>query len=339
MVDELKALVESSQRILITSHTSPDADAVCSVLLLGQCLKANYPSKQVRMTLEEQPDDLSFLNGFEEIGFMDTLDSLTQFSPDLLIILDGNNYERVSRHDGAAVRDYISLNDVRTAVIDHHEPAGREEVDVYINHYSPATVQDVYELCFKEFQLAKPDGYAQTAMVGLYSDTGGFTYIDKRPDDTLRMIGELIKDGANIEKIRNALEQFTDEDMAVFGELSTNLIPSGNFSYSFIRDEFVKQWLADGKSGEQLHGGVDLFVNRFIRNISNRQWGFVVYKNVLQGDNIYSVSFRAVGTVMDVAAIANKLGGGGHKPAAGAKFSAASVEEAIRKVQQAIAEN
>jgi hypothetical protein len=135
------------------------------------------------------------------------------------------------------------------------------------------------------------------------------------------------------------LEQFTDEDMAVFGELSTNLTPSGNFSYSFIRDEFVKQWLADGKSGEQLHGGVDLFVNRFIRNISNRQWGFVVYKNVLQGDNIYSVSFRAVGTVMDVAAIANKLGGGGHKPAAGAKFSAASVEEAIRKVQQAIAEN
>ena len=49
-----------------------------------------------------------------------------------------------------------------------------------------------------------------------------------------------------------------------------------------------------------------------------------------------SVSLRSVYESTDVSQIANKLGGGGHKPAAGAKIEAKNLEEAIQKVQDAI---
>jgi nanoRNase/pAp phosphatase (c-di-AMP/oligoRNAs hydrolase) len=52
---------------------------------------------------------------------------------------------------------------------------------------------------------------------------------------------------------------------------------------------------------------------------------------------MYSVSLRSVGGVEDVSAIARRLDdGGGHKPAAGGRVKANSVQEAISKVKEAI---
>src|SRR5207244_3690334 len=96
-------------------------------------------------------------------------------------------------------------------------------------------------------------------------------------------------------------------------------------------------WLKSGKTGGQLHKGTEAFVNDFVRNIEGLKWGFIVYKNALEGGDVYSASLRSVGDVRDVSKIAGSLGGGGHKPAAGAKFEATSVEDALNKVRSAIA--
>lgn len=336
-VIKLKELIETSERIFITSHISPDPDALSSLLLMGQTLKLNFPDKTVSMALEEKPDDLSFLSGFDDVTYGPVYETLKAFSPDLFILLDGNNYERCSRHEGEAIRQTISEKAIKTIVVDHHQPEGRDEVDLFINHDSPATVMDVYDTCYKELELKQPESAAMTAMTGFYADTGGFIYVKAGGQKKMFAFAEeLVSAGADIEMIKNKLETYSEADMSVLSELAANVTHSDDYTYSFLSDEFVGRWQGSNRDYLQLQRPTNNFLNNYIRNIDGRSWGFLVYRNFAQGDDMYSASFRSQGGRPDVSLFAVKLGGGGHKPAAGAKFEARSVEQAIEKVKHTI---
>jgi len=335
-IQKLKELIESSNRILITSHISPDPDAVSSVLLAGSTFKKNYPNKQISMVLEEKPTGLDFLAGYDQIIFEPVHDQLQTLKPELFLLLDANAYSRASRNYGVKIQEYIKKNGVKSVFIDHHELDGKDDSDIFINQRSPAVAQDVYEVLFGYLKLSKPEGFAQTTMTGLYADTGGFAYTNPRHSDTFKLADELIENGADIETIRNYLFQYSDDDLLVLKELLQNVRHGADYTFSSLSDDFVNEWLNASKSAAALPKATELFVNDFLRNINGRKWGFIVYKNVLQGENIYSASFRSVAGVKDVADIARKLGGGGHKPAAGAKFEAENLQAAINKVEQAI---
>jgi hypothetical protein len=124
--------------------------------------------------------------------------------------------------------------------------------------------------------------------------------------------------------------------MSAIGELASNLGFNDDYNFSFISDEFTKRWEDDGKDFEELKLGVSAFVNHYIRNIGERRWGFVVYKDLAAGDNIYGVSLRSISGTKNVAEIANRLGGGGHIPAAGAKIQVNSVKDALEQVKKVI---
>jgi len=147
---------------------------------------------------------------------------------------------------------------------------------------------------------------------------------------------ELVSAGADIELIKNQLESYTEADMKVLGELAGNLGHGDSYSYSFLSDTFIESWQQSGHSHLQLQRPTNSFLNNYIRNIGGRSWGFIVYRNALQGEDYYSASFRSQGGTPDVSVIAVKLGGGGHKPAAGAKFEAESLEQAIGIVNDTI---
>ena len=335
-IDKLKQLVESSKRILITSHISPDPDALASVLLLGTTLKLNYPDKEILMILEEEPEGLEFLTGYKEVKFQSLIDALNSHKPDLFILLDAVNYERCSRNDGDAVRRYLRDNKVATAIIDHHEPTGKDDTDVYIYQGNIATVQDVYEACFKHLGLKKPEGYGDTTMLGIYSDSGGFTYANPHHRQTFKIVSDLIDDGVNLETIRSRLRRYTTDQLIALSEFARNVTTNGQYSYSYLGDEFVADWQKASRSVLSLNTAAAIFVDQFIRNIDGLNWGYIVYLNPLAGENMYSLSLRSQANAKDVSQIANKFGGGGHRPAAGAKIEAKSIQEALAKVKAAI---
>ncbi len=66
---------------------------------------------------------------------------------------------------------------------------------------------------------------------------------------------------------------------------------------------------------------------------------YYIYPDLVAGDNRYAVSLRSAGASKNVAALAEKLGGGGHKPAAGAKLNAPNVANALDTVLKAIENN
>jgi bifunctional oligoribonuclease and PAP phosphatase NrnA len=335
-VNKLKRLIESNERILITSHISPDPDAISSLLLLGTTLKLNFPDKEVVMVMEEEPAGLTFLTGYSQIEFKDLLEGLETTRPGLVILVDTNNYLRVSRQDGPDIGEYIKSSNTPLAIIDHHEPANKQASEVYLNRNYPAAAQEVHQLLFADMGLTKPEGYAQTTMLGLYSDSGGFKYLRETHAQTFKLAEELVAAGANIEDIDNLTHQYSLDDMAALSELAKNIKQKQDYSFSYLMDGFVDGWLVSGKTGEALHKAVEIFINGFIRNINGKKWGYLVYKNSLYGPDVYSCSFRSVGSAKDVYKIAAQLNGGGHKPAAGGRIIASSLDEALKQVEAAI---
>ncbi|HVX58376.1 MAG TPA: DHH family phosphoesterase [Candidatus Saccharimonadales bacterium] len=335
MINELENLIDESQKILITAHIGPDADSLCSSLLLASTLRENYAAKDIVVCMDEDYSPLAFLKDYSSIRFAPLADSVAKYQPDLLIILDANNIARCTR-DPEPARNLVKEAGIKLLVIDHHEPVDIEVDALYINQKSPAVTQDVYEICFKRLSLKKPDGYAQTAMIGLYSDTGGFTYDNPRYADTFKMATELMNDGANTELAANQLTQYTKDGLEVLEELIKNINQVNDYTYTYISDEFYSKWQEDDRSADAIHEGFDIFLHNFIRNIEGHSWGFTIYPDPKAKSKTYRVSLRSLQGLVDVSAIARQLGGGGHKSAAGAKIECDSVEEALTKVKAAI---
>lgn len=333
-------LTKDAQRIFITSHVSPDPDAICSILLLACTLKLNFTDKEIRICLEEKPTKgVTFLSGYKQLQFEQLLPSIESFKPDLFIMLDANNFERISRKDGQKVKEYVRSNDTKTVIIDHHQPEGKDEVDLYMNDGCPATVQNIYELCFDKLNLKKPEGYGDITMLGILDDTGRFLYENPRHQQTLDIVNRLVDEGVSIESLWNRLSRYTKDQMDVISELINKTVLDAGYTYSYLDDDFCTLWLESGKDPSKLRGAVDWFKDNFLRSIANNSWGFVVYKDPSEGQGEYSVSFRAINGTKDVSELARRLDGGGHKAAAGGHVEAKDTGEAIEKVKGVIAES
>ncbi len=319
---KFKSLVEQSNKILVTSHISPDPDSICSILLLGTTLELNYPNKHVIMHSEEQPYGLEYLHGYKKLKVQPLKNVLQDV--DLIIVVDAMNFVRISRNDWQEVAEKVKEQGTALAIIDHHEPVGVEDNKVYINQGFPAAAQEVYDICFNKLNLKKPEGYAQTTMVGLYSDTGGFAFLNDRYKDTLNLVSDLLDEGVKVEVIKNQLNQYTEDQMKSLAEAASNISHEQGYSYTFLRDAFVDNWLTQGKLLVDLQMGLKNLCRKFYSNIDGRTIGVTTYKDPRLGENYYSASFRSVGGDPDMSVIAQKFGGGGHKGAAGAKVQAAT---------------
>ena len=273
------------------------------------------------------------LTDYDKIEIEPLKSAVEKFQPDLIVIVDAMNFKRCTRQDADEVSKIVRDKAIKLAIIDHHEPVGIENNDVYINQGSPAAVQDVYEILFSRLDLKKPAGYAQTTMLGLYSDSGGFVYENKRHEATFKLASELIDAGAKIEAISSLINSYSEDMVHAIGELASNARHKDDYTFSFISDDFTSKWVSDGKNFDELKVGVAHFANQYIRSVDGRQWGFVVYKDIAAGDDTYGVSLRALGGTKNVAEIATALGGGGHIAAAGVKIKSNSLEEVLKTIQ------
>lgn len=338
-ITKFKQLIDASSKVIITSHISPDPDALASVLLLGTTLKLNFADKQIQMVLEEKPaSDLSFLEGYDQVQFKQLLQSVDNFKPNLLIMVDAMNLERCCRNDGQAVREALKTMGTKTAIIDHHEKVDADQADFYYNQDSPACAEDIYDLAFKQLGFNKPHGYAQTTLLGIITDTARFKYNNPQYKATFGIVSELLDSGASIEELENRIQRYNHQQMTVFANLAKNITDSGKgYTYTFIDDDFDLPGQTQEMKISSFKAACEIFTSQFLRNFENNNWGFVVYPDLMAGPGMYAVSLRAVSGGKDVAAIARQLGGGGHKQAAGAKnIQADSVTEAIQKVKQVI---
>ncbi len=315
MNPDIPVLLKNEDRFVVVSHTNPDGDAIGS--LLGMYLALKEMGKVAwPLTDKEFPDLYRFLPGASDVL---TEPSSIQ-SPNWIIVLDVADKPRIAGNITEIQKNAKLIN------IDHH-PTNPAFGDVnFIDSSATSTAELV-------FRVLKATGYALSMNVGkclytgLVTDTGCFRFSGVN-SDTMRIAAEMLDTGfESYEITRRMFEEFPlarlNLERLVLDR--AEVLIDGRLVLSILKTDDFARLGADMSDAENL-------VNR-LREYQGVQAAILI---TAMEDGLVRVSLRSKDFV-DVAKIAQSLGGGGHKYAAGIK-SRLPVSELKERLVRAVGE-
>ena len=308
--EQIGQALREGGRFAVLSHVRPDGDALGSQLALGLSLKRL--GKDVRIWNEE--------GMLEKYSFLPSANLLTKppadpEDVDVAIALDTAIQNRLGTALPAVRSAKVWIN------IDHH-PSNPGYGDlVYINPKAPATGQILFELIQSE-KLPIDAAIAENLYVAISTDTGSFQY----PNTTARtfeMAAELVRAGVDVGRVSQLTYENYPRRRA---ELLRDLLGTMRFEANDRVASFSLSLATAKKLGvlpEDNEGLIDHL--RAIHGIIVA----VFFEELADGK--VRVSMRSKSEKVNVCAICEKFGGGGHVLAAGARVrgSLAEVEKKI----------
>lgn len=295
-------LIKGARTIAISGHTSPDGDALGSVLGLGLSIRKSFPDKRVSMLLADDapvPRIYRFLAGAD--GLVPA--ARHEGAPDLFISVDCPTIERLA-DAGAVARSAASR-----IVFDHH-PSKKEFGDVVVRKVdAAATAVLVFDFLSWAGIGVEPE-VATCLLCGLVTDTGRFQYQNADPA-AFRCASHLVSCGA--EPARIALEVYQSQRIQYLQLESRvmeriRIVADGRVAYSYA---FASDLDELGVSSDECDGLVDV-----VRSVMGVEVCLFL-KEV--GDGRVRGNLRSK-CELDVSAIASIFGGGGHAAAAGFSY-------------------
>ncbi|UCF34553.1 MAG: hypothetical protein JSV78_04475, partial [Phycisphaerales bacterium] len=237
-------------------------------------------------------------------------------------ILDTCTYNQL-----APVEEWLRASPVPKLVIDHH--VTREELaDVYlIDDTAASTCLIIYEWA-RQLDLPLNDEVCRSLFVGIATDTGWFRHANTDAR-TLHAAAELAERGVNVHDIFRQLYQTDSEArLRIAAHLldSMELHAQGRLAVISIAERTIDQL------GGRMSDTEDM-INEPLR-IRSVQVSVML---VEQNEGPIRASFRSKPPIndhitdVDVAAIAQHFGGGGHRRASGARISG-TMDEVRSKV-------
>ncbi len=304
----IERLKKENGKILIFTHENPDADGIGSMLGLYNFLKKK--GKDVVCGMKDDiPYICNFLPGIEQIK---RLPLEEEFDVGILV-------------DAAGVfRAGTEINAKEIIRIDHHIGGEFHGIDDYINPYAPSTTCLIAEILKNWDETSIDKDIATCLYTGLLTDTGSFRY-QNVSEETFEIAKFLVSKGANPSYIATMVYERNKLNVLQLLQktLSTlQLFNNGKIAGLIVKREFLKET-------NTLEEDTEGFVN-YARSIVGVEVGFIL----IQKEDLltWRCSLRGKGKV-DVQKIAKKLGGGGHKDAAGCKLVGEEEEVKNRLVQ------
>jgi phosphoesterase RecJ-like protein len=298
-VELLAATGASGGTVVLSGHVQPDADALGSMLALAEGLRRR--GARVVTTFPEPfvlPESLGWLPGADRITHPGALPA----EVDLFVSLDAASPGRLG-----ALAGLLESAD-RSIVVDHHASnPGFGEVRV-VDPHAAATVVLVAEL-LAGLAVELDQQLATCLYAGLAADTGSFRFGNTAPG-THELAARLLGTGIDHAAISQRLF-----DTAPFGWLGLLSAVTGRAVLEReVGAGLVHTWStaaearAHGLAPDQLEALVDVV----------RATAEADVAAVLKGadDGSWVVSMRSRGAT-DLAQVAMRLGGGGHRAAAG----------------------
>lgn len=305
--DVAQALQNTVGPVYITSHNSPDGDALGSLLGLTWALKKM--GKTVHPVLQDDvPENLVFLPGAELIQKPEVYGNPTE---GILVSVDVSGRTRMN---------VPAEWNLPLVVIDHHLSGKIAEGLIWCNSKATATGELIEELIREEFKMEISPEIATCLYLAIASDSGFFKYSNTTPA-VLRTAANLVEAGAEPSVISENFEIRSLYTLERLGEVLQTL--------NVLMDGWLAEMTIISKETDP-SGFSDGFVD-FPRSVPTAQVA-ALYKVV--DDSTVRVSLRSKGA--NVAKVAESLGGGGHYRAAGLTF-AGTLEEAKVAVHTALA--
>jgi len=286
-------LINESTSIYITTHISPDGDAVGSVFSLYLVLK--NMGKDVHVIMPKCSDRFNFL---EEVKLAEERVQASEY--DLCIVVDCSSIDRISMLE----EDYNKAK--KKFVIDHHLNSKIDADLMVIDSKSPAACQVIYELLVSN-NINIDRNIAKYIYMGILTDTGSFNYQSTTPT-THRIIANLLETGIDFSYICKMVnDTMKEERLKLVSYVINNMktYKEGKIKYVKVTNEVIESL---GLDEEDAEGMVNYL--RCVKGVD-----IAIYARGLK-DGTYRVSMRSNGDV-DISNAAIKLGGGGHKNASG----------------------
>lgn len=297
-LDQIGRVLRENERFAVLSHIRPDGDALGSQLALA--LSLQQLGKKVRVWNED--------GMLEKYSFLPRADLLTKpphaaEDVDVAIALDTAIQNRLGTAFTAVRSAKIWIN------IDHHLSNPGYGDLVHVDPTAPATGQII-------FDLIKSQGFpfdreiAENLYAAISTDTGSFQY-PKTSARTFEVAAELVCTGINVGQLSQQLyENYPRRRVELLRELLRTM--------RFERDGRVASFSLALKTAAELQvlpedneGLIDYL--RAIRGVIVA----VFFEELADGK--VRVSMRSKSDAIDVCAICQKFGGGGHTLAAGAR--------------------
>jgi bifunctional oligoribonuclease and PAP phosphatase NrnA len=293
-ITEILAEIAKSSTFLITSHESPDPDAIGSSLALANYLSAR--GKDVTVYLcDPVPENCAFLPMSDQV-----VSELPERDFEVCFVLDVGEFRRAGKAITSSSRIARFIN------IDHHLGCENFGLVNLVDPKASATAALIHRII-----RANGDEVDYPTALCIYtailSDTGSFHYSNSDPE-SFAIAGEMIGKGVKPWDVNeNLYESEPLQRIALLALALSDLTvsPSGEYASVTVTQQMYRM---TGSSAED----TDRFIN-YPRSIRGVQVA-LFFREVSEG--VFKVGFRSKGKV-DVAAVSAHFGGGGHHNAAG----------------------
>lgn len=319
---EAVRVLTSCDEVTLVCHVGPDGDALGSMLALGLALrsrgvtvKASWGSKPF-----EVPTAYASLPGLDLLVEADEIPA----APGLLVTFDTGSADRL----GVLADRVKTAHDV--LVIDHHVTNTRYGTINLVDEQAAATAVVVMDLldrmsCPLTAEIAAP------VYTGLVTDTGSFKYAATTPQ-VHELAARLLATGIRHDVIsRDIWDTAPFSYVQLLGTVCSRAVlePKAVGGLGLVWSTVTGEDLAmHGLALSDVEGVIDVL------RLSREAEVSAVLKTDPE-DGLLKVSTRSKG-VIDVGAVCESLGGGGHRFAAGFT-SSDSCEETIERFRSALA--
>lgn len=314
-VARIRAEIEKTKRILLTTHQNPDGDGLGSEIALSRYLLSRGKQPQI-LNPDPVPERYRFLDPRGVIrSFDESVDSDAVREAEVIFVLDNSSLTRLGRME-APVR---SSSGVRIC-IDHHSTTDRFWTINMIDETASATGEMIYELI--QALGGSPDREAATALyTALVTDTGHFRFSKTSPR-THRIAAELVQCGV----VPAAVYQ------EVYERSSAGFVRLTGMALLAVKVEPGEQIAHTALSLEQIQesGVEDADTSEIVNHLFTIRGVTIALLFKELADGRIKVSLRSKGKVA-VHELAARYGGGGHRNASGAVLEG-PMEMVVRRI-------
>lgn len=322
----VNALLESAENIVITTHRSPDGDAMGSALAMQQMLAKRGKKSQV-IVPNRFPEFLAWLKGAENtVIFEEHIKEARQITndADLIFCLDFNHLKRLEEYGMV-----VEKTTCPRILIDHHIDPNDCFREILSDTSASSTCELVYDF-FEGLQWLEnlDDDIAESLYTGLVTDTGSFRF-SSTSSRTHRIVADLIDIGLKPNLVYDRIFDTNKLDrIKLLGHLLLNALDYR----SEVHTAIIPFTLSDKSTYNFQKGDTEGVVNYGLSIEGSRMSIFISEES-----DYCKLSLRSKGE-LDVNKIARKyFNGGGHMNAAGGRLDL-SLSATLAKIDEMISD-
>ncbi len=274
---------------LVVSHINPDGDSICSLLTFGKILDF-FGKEGVLYSPHPVPLRLSFLPEVERIETR----------------LRAEGYEEIVSLDTPLLSRTGELPKGVLINIDHHPSNSHFGRINWVEPKATATCELLYYL-IREIGMGISKEVSTYLYTGIYTETGGFVYPNTKKE-IMVIATRLLDYGVDPVEVARRVSSLTVEGIKLLSQVLQGLEFNDGIASIYLTKEM-----------QELFRTPDSQADDFIKFplLLNRVKLALFFREEKPG--LVRVSLRSLGEV-DVNRLAQKLGGGGHKTAAGLRL-------------------